>query len=63
MTRAHSTVAKGIVQTFRDRCIVFCYSKDAVLTITGEMFDNTWAEIEYYPNILRATNCAHVEVS
>lgn len=56
-------MAKGIVQTFRDRCIVFRYSNDAVLTITGEMFDNTWAEIEYYPNILRATNCAHVEVS
>lgn len=60
MARTHPTVAKSIVHACQDRYIVL--SQDAILTITGEMLDNPWAEIEYYHNILRATNVVHVEV-
>lgn len=37
-------------------------SENARVTTTGEISANTWAEIEYYFNILQATNGAHVEV-
>jgi hypothetical protein len=33
-----------------------------IRTITSDMLNNTWAEIEYRLDILRATNGAHVEV-
>jgi hypothetical protein len=34
---------------------------DVIRTITSDMPNNTWAEIEYRFSILRATNGAHVE--
>jgi hypothetical protein len=35
---------------------------DVIRTITSDMLNNTWAEIEYPLDILRATDGAHVEV-
>jgi hypothetical protein len=35
---------------------------DVIRTITSDMLNNTWAEIEYRLDILRATNGANVEV-
>jgi hypothetical protein len=35
---------------------------DVIHTITSNMLNNTWAEIDYHLDILRATNGAHVEV-
>jgi hypothetical protein len=35
---------------------------DVIRTITSDMLNNTWAEIEYRLDILGATNGAHVEV-
>ena len=35
---------------------------DALATITEDMLDNTWREIDYRLDILRATKGAHVEV-
>jgi hypothetical protein len=35
---------------------------DVIRTITSDKLNNTWAEIEYRLDILRATNGAHVEV-
>jgi hypothetical protein len=36
---------------------------DVIRTITSDMLNNTWAEIEYRLDILRASNGAHVEVN
>ena len=35
---------------------------DAFATITENMLENTWREIDYRLNILRTTKGAHVEV-
>ena len=35
---------------------------DAFATITEDMLENTWREIGYRLDVLRATNGAHVEV-
>jgi len=35
---------------------------DAFATITEHMLENTWGEIEYRLDVLRATKGAHVEV-
>ena len=35
---------------------------DAFATITEDMLDNTWREIDYRLDVLRATKAAHVEV-
>ena len=35
---------------------------DAFATITEDMLENTWREIDYRLDILRATEGAHVEV-
>jgi hypothetical protein len=35
---------------------------DVIRTITSDMLNNTWTEIKYRLDILRATNGAHVEV-
>jgi len=35
---------------------------DAFTTITEDMLENTWREIEYRLDVLRATKGAHVEV-
>jgi hypothetical protein len=35
---------------------------DFIRTITSDMLNNTWAQIEYHSDILKATNGAHVEV-
>jgi len=35
---------------------------DAFATITEDMLDNTWREIDYRLDVLRATKGAHVEV-
>ena len=35
---------------------------DAFDTITEDMFENKWREINYRLNVLRATKGAHVEV-
>jgi len=35
---------------------------DAFATITEEMLENTWREIDYRLDVLRATKGAHVEV-
>jgi len=35
---------------------------DAFVTITEDMLENTWREIEYRLDVLRATKGAHVEV-
>jgi len=35
---------------------------DAFATITEDMLENTWTEIEYRLDVLRATKGAHVEV-
>jgi len=35
---------------------------DVLATVNEEMLENTWREIEYRLDILRATNGAHVEV-
>jgi hypothetical protein len=34
----------------------------AIQTVTPQMLENTWREIEYRLDILRATKGAHVEV-
>jgi hypothetical protein len=34
----------------------------AIETVTPQMLDNTWGEIEYRLDILRATKGAHVQV-
>jgi hypothetical protein len=34
----------------------------AIETITPQMLENTWREIEYLLDILRATKGAHIEV-
>jgi hypothetical protein len=34
----------------------------AIETVTPQMLENTWKEIEYCLDILRATKAAHVEV-
>jgi hypothetical protein len=36
---------------------------DVIRTITSDMLNNTWAEIKYRSDILRATNGANVEVN
>jgi len=36
--------------------------KDAFATITEDMLENTWREIDYRLDVLRATKEAHVEV-
>jgi len=35
---------------------------DAFVTITEDMLENTWREIDYRLDIIRATKGAHVEV-
>ena len=35
---------------------------DAFATITEDMFEKTWREIDYRLDVLRATKGAHVEV-
>jgi len=35
---------------------------DAFATITEDMLENTWSEIDYRLDVLRATKGAHVEV-
>ena len=35
---------------------------DAFATITEDMLENTWREIDYRLDVLRATKGAHVEV-
>ena len=35
---------------------------DAFATVTEGMLENTWREIDYRLDILRATKAAHVEV-
>jgi len=35
---------------------------DAFATITEDMLENTWREIDYQLDVLRATKGAHVEV-
>ena len=35
---------------------------DAFATVTEDMLENTWREIEYRLDVLRATKGAHVEV-
>jgi hypothetical protein len=35
---------------------------DAFATITEDMLENTWREIDYRLDALRATNGAHIEV-
>jgi hypothetical protein len=35
---------------------------DAFSTITEDMLENTWREIDYRLDVLRATEGAHVEV-
>ena len=35
---------------------------DAFATITVDMLENTWREIDYRLDVLRATKGAHVEV-
>ena len=44
------------VETLQSRII------EVLATVNEEMLENTWREIEYRLNILRATNGAHVEV-
>ena len=44
------------VETLQSRII------DVLATVNEEMLENTWCEIEYRLDILRATNEAHVEV-
>jgi hypothetical protein len=34
----------------------------AVASVTPQMLENTWREIQYLLDILRATNSAHIEV-
>jgi hypothetical protein len=36
--------------------------KDALAAVTEEMLEKTWREIEYRPDVLRATNGAHIDV-
>jgi hypothetical protein len=36
---------------------------DAFATITENMLENTWREIDYRLDVLRATKATHVEVS
>ena len=35
---------------------------DAFATVTEDMLENTWREIDYRLDVLRATTAAHVEV-
>jgi len=35
---------------------------DSFATITEDMLENTWTEIDYWLDVLRATNGAHVEM-
>ena len=35
---------------------------DAFATVTEDMLENTWREIDYRLDVLRATKGAHVEV-
>jgi len=44
------------VKTLQSRII------DVLATVNEEMLENTWSEIGYRLDILRATNGAHVEV-
>ena len=44
------------VETLQSRII------EVLATVNEEMLENTWREIEYRLDILRATNGAHVEV-
>ena len=44
------------VETLQSRII------EVLSTVNEEMLENTWREIEYHLDILRATNGAHVEV-
>ena len=44
------------VETLQSRII------EVLGTVNEEMLENTWREIEYRLDILRATNGAHVEV-
>ena len=44
------------VETLQSRII------DVLATVNEEMLKNTWREIEYRLDILKATNGAHVEV-
>jgi len=53
-------------------CLLLCYSyiitnlkeriTDDFATITEDMLGNTWREIDYLLDVLRATKGAHVEV-
>jgi hypothetical protein len=36
--------------------------RDALVAVTEEMLENTWREIEYRLDVLRATNGAHIEM-
>lgn len=36
--------------------------RDTIATVTGDILERTWQEVEYRLNIVRATNGAHVEV-
>jgi hypothetical protein len=36
--------------------------RDALATVTEELLEKTWREIEYRSDVLRATNGTHVEV-
>ncbi|KAG8239388.1 hypothetical protein J437_LFUL015662 [Ladona fulva] len=39
-----------------------CHITDAIVTVTEDMLQRTWQEIEYRLDILGATNGSHVEV-
>ena len=41
---------------------IWMQEKDAFATITEDMLENTWREIDYRLDVLRATKGAHVEV-
>jgi len=53
-------------------CLLLCYIciitnlkariTDAFATVTEDMMGNTWREIDYRLDVLRATKGAHVEV-
>lgn len=54
---AGTTVLQHIVKEYQDS-----KGQDSILTITGEMVANTWADIEYCLHTLPDINGAHVKV-
>jgi len=44
------------------RARVGCLRQPTLPTITEDMLENTWGEIDYRLDVLRATKGAHVEV-